>query len=177
MSGEDALGQPKNFRHSLAPIDSPPSFWTHVKMLIWRDVKNVGRDKSVTLARVIQSASMALLIGTIFHSVGSTSTASATNLQSQFGAIVLVSCTVMMGPAQAALLAFPEERPVFLREYTTKHYSVTAYFLSRLAVEAVLTGVQTFIIVSRLVLPLSVSMYDFLTRTAQIARSWGSRST
>ena len=48
----------------------------------------------------------------------------------------------MMGTAQQALLAFPQERPVFLREYSTDHYSVVSYFLSRLTMEAVLTAVQ-----------------------------------
>lgn len=43
-----------------------------------------------------------------------------------------------------ALLAFPEERPVFLREYSTNHYSAIAYFLSRLTMEAFITGAQIF---------------------------------
>lgn len=41
----------------------------------------------------------------------------------------------MFGTAMPTLLSFPEERPVFLREYSTNHYSVIAYFMSRLAME------------------------------------------
>jgi len=48
----------------------------------------------------------------------------------------------MFGTAQPALLSFPQERPVFLREYSTDHYSVFSYFLSRLTMEAFITALQ-----------------------------------
>ena len=51
----------------------------------------------------------------------------------------------MFGTAQPALLAFPEERPVFLREYSTNHYSVISYFLSRLTMEAFITALQILV--------------------------------
>lgn len=54
----------------------------------------------------------------------------------------------MFGTAQPALLAFPEERPVFLREYSTDHYSVGSYFLSRLTMELFITALQICIQVS-----------------------------
>lgn len=53
----------------------------------------------------------------------------------------------MVGTAQPALLAFPAERPVFVREYSTNHYSVFAYFMSRLIVEATVTALQVVKIV------------------------------
>ena len=53
----------------------------------------------------------------------------------------------MMGTAQQALLTFPQERPVFLREYSTDHYSVVSYFLSRLTMEATLTALQILVMV------------------------------
>ena len=56
--------------------------------------------------------------------------------------VVLMS---MFGTAQPALLAFPEERPVFLREYSTNHYSVFSYFMARLTMEAFITAVQVLV--------------------------------
>ena len=53
----------------------------------------------------------------------------------------------MVGTAQPALLAFPAERPVFVREYSTNHYSVVSYFLSRFIIEAIVTALQVFKIV------------------------------
>ena len=61
------------------------------------------------------------------------------------GALIMVLLMSMFGTAQPALLAFPEERPVFLREYSTNHYSVGAYFSSRLTMEAFITGLQVFV--------------------------------
>jgi ABC-type multidrug transport system permease subunit len=57
----------------------------------------------------------------------------------------MVVLMAMFGTAQPALLAFPEERPVFLREYSTNHYSVLSYFLARLTVEASITAVQVLV--------------------------------
>jgi ABC-type multidrug transport system permease subunit len=48
----------------------------------------------------------------------------------------------MMSTAQPAMMAFPQERPVFLREYSTDHYSVGAYFVCRFTLEATLNGLQ-----------------------------------
>lgn len=45
----------------------------------------------------------------------------------------------MFGAAQPVLLSFPLERPTFLREYATATYGVLPYFLSKTAVELVLT--------------------------------------
>mmetsp|Transcript_6121 Transcript_6121/g.8657 ORF Transcript_6121/g.8657 Transcript_6121/m.8657 type:complete len:203 (-) Transcript_6121:830-1438(-) len=52
----------------------------------------------------------------------------------------------MFGTAQPALLQFPDERPVFLREYSTSHYSALSYFMSRLAMEAFITGLQVLVL-------------------------------
>lgn len=56
--------------------------------------------------------------------------------QAQLGAIVNVLISTMMGQSQVSLTTFPTERPLFLREYSTNHYSVVAYFTSKLATEA-----------------------------------------
>jgi hypothetical protein len=80
------------------------------------------------------------LIGTIFYDVGAQPSDVAANLNSHFGALIMMLMMGMMGTAQQALLSFPTERPVFLREYSTNHYSVASYFLSRLTVEAVVTA-------------------------------------
>jgi hypothetical protein len=45
----------------------------------------------------------------------------------------------MFGSAQPVLLAFPAERPVFLREYRTGTYGTFPYFLSKTVVELVMS--------------------------------------
>ena len=61
---------------------------------------------------------------------------------------ILILMMAMFGTAMPTLLSFPEERPVFLREYSTNHYGVIAYFLSRLAMEALITFFQVIVLVS-----------------------------
>jgi len=48
----------------------------------------------------------------------------------------------MFGTAQPVLLSFPSERPVFLREYSTRHYDVASYFCAKFSVEAAITAAQ-----------------------------------
>jgi hypothetical protein len=88
---------------------------------------------------------MNLLFGLIFQGVGKKDSADNNNIQAQFGAVVLTMLNVMFGTAQPAIFGIPAERPVFVREYSTDHYSVIAYFLSRLTVEAIITLLQVFV--------------------------------
>jgi ABC-2 type transporter len=64
------------------------------------------------------------------------------NAQSAFGALLMSLMANMFSVILPALLAFPEERPVFLREFSTSHYSVAAYFTSRFTMELFVNGVQ-----------------------------------
>ncbi|OEU13882.1 ABC2_membrane-domain-containing protein [Fragilariopsis cylindrus CCMP1102] len=52
-----------------------------------------------------------------------------------FGAIANLLISTMFGVAQSSLTEFPKDRPVFLREYSTNHYSVLPYFLAKFSIE------------------------------------------
>jgi ABC-type multidrug transport system permease subunit len=105
------------------------------------------RDKSILGWRFAFTAFLGLLIGVIFLDVGESDSSYNANLNSHFGAVIMVLMMGMMGTAQQALLVFPQERPVFLREYSTNHYSVISYFVNRLAVEVVVTGLQILVLI------------------------------
>ena len=64
------------------------------------------------------------------------------NAQSTFGALLMALLANVFSVALPSLTCFPEERPVFLREYSTNHYSVLAYFASRLTIELLVTAMQ-----------------------------------
>lgn len=117
-------------------------------MLFQRDLTHILRDKSALLPRLLQTGILAVLTGIIFFKVGEESATDAANLQSRFGAITICCAIALMFTGQAALLVFPEERPIFLREYITNHYSIVAYFLSHLVIEAATCAVQMLILVS-----------------------------
>mmetsp|Transcript_12643 Transcript_12643/g.29348 ORF Transcript_12643/g.29348 Transcript_12643/m.29348 type:complete len:224 (+) Transcript_12643:376-1047(+) len=57
-------------------------------------------------------------------------------VQAQLGAVVNILISTMMGQSQTALVIFSSERSLFLREYSTNHYSIVTYFLSHLMTEA-----------------------------------------
>ena len=86
-----------------------------------------------------------MLFGLIFQNVGKSDSSDFNNAQGHFGAIVLTMINAMFGTAQPAIFAIPAERPVFVREYSTDHYSVLSYFLARLTIEATITLIQTFV--------------------------------
>lgn len=132
---------------------------TQVKMLFKRELLNLKRDTTAIGSRMGLTIFLGVLIGVIFLDVGQSDRADFSNVQSTFGALIMVLMMGMFGTAQPALLSFPEERPVFLREYSTDHYSVGAYFLSRLSMEAFITCLQVLIQV-RILLSLFMDSVD-----------------
>jgi hypothetical protein len=149
-AGKDALGititrRPGKGEEGANYDDKPPGMPTELRLLFRREFRNLVRDTTALGARFGITIFLGVLIGTIFLDVGNSDSAEQVNIQSHFGALVIVMLTGMFGTAQPALLAFPEERPVFLREYSTNHYSVISYFLARLTNEAIITGGQMFV--------------------------------
>lgn len=156
--GQDALGitisSRYGRRHSSASTDtedmgprdtSPPGFFMQTKLLFHREWKNLGRDVAALGTRFGTTIFLSILVGIIFLDVGETDSSVNANLQSHFGSLIMVLLMGMFGTAQPALISFPSERPVFLREYSTNHYSVVSYFMSRLTMEAFITALQVLV--------------------------------
>jgi len=146
LEGRDALGITITGHAKEPGFDMRPvGFFTEIKLLFGREITNLIRDTTAVGARFGLTIFLSTLIGTIFLNVGETNSENQSNLNSHFGAIVMVLLMGMFGTAQPALLSFPEERPVFLREYSTNHYSVFSYFISRLVMEAFITFLQVLV--------------------------------
>lgn len=151
-AGQDALGititkRPKAGENTLYERP-PPGMLVQTSLLFKREFQNLHRDVTALGARFGLTIFLGVLIGIIFLDVGESDPGIPSNLQSRFGAMVMVLLMSMFGTAQPALLSFPEERPVFLREYSTNHYSVISYFVSRLTMEACITALQVLVMVS-----------------------------
>lgn len=112
------------------------SFMTEVRLLFTREFKNIARNKLIR-ARFGLTTFISLLVGCIFFGVGS-----GQDINSHFGAMVMMLMISMFSTALPTLVGFSDERPVFLREYSTNHYSVVSYFISKLFMEASITLVQ-----------------------------------
>ena len=115
---------------------------TQIVLLFNREVKNLFRATHALKARVAMTIMISLVIGFIFYQVAETDYSEFINVQSTFGALLMALLANVFSTALPSLLAFPEERPVFLREYSTNHYTVLAYFVSRLGMELIITAVQ-----------------------------------
>lgn len=112
------------------------SFVTEVRLLFKRELKNTIRNKLVR-ARFALTTFISLLVGCIFFGVGS-----GQDINSHFGSMVMMLMISMFSTALPTLVGFSDERPVFLREYSTNHYSVVSYFISKLVAEALITLIQ-----------------------------------
>jgi ABC-type multidrug transport system permease subunit len=147
----------------------PPGMISQTKMLFQREVRNLRRDTTALAGRFGLAIFMSTLVGIIFYDVGKSDLMVSSNLQSHFGAVLILLMMGMFGTAQPALLAFPQDRPVFLREYSTKHYSVTSYFISRLTMEAFVTALQVLVNV--------VIVYWLVAYKAGFATIWATAYT
>lgn len=126
---------------------------TQVYLLFNREILNLKRDVVSTIGRFGITMILGILVAIIFKDVGRSDSAIPSNINSHFGAILMIAFMGMFSTAAQALLSFPQERPVFLREYTTNHYSTLAYFMSRFSLEAFVTAMQVLVQVSSMMFP------------------------
>merc|ERR1719506_567284 len=90
-----------------------------IRWLFIRECLNIIRDKPALIARYGATVFLNLLFGIIFLDAGRGDDADTVSINNHFGALTLVTISTMFGSAQPALLTFPAERPLFLREYST----------------------------------------------------------
>lgn len=128
-------------------------FCRQLCMLTAREVRGTLRNKGILFARLGMSIFLSGLYAWLFagsaaqgdsfdskdtpNCVAGTFNAAncAADFQAHFGTLVSIGIMAMMGSAQPVLLQFPQERPVFLREYAAQQYGVVPYFISKTLVE------------------------------------------
>ena len=118
------------------------------RILLGREIKNTFRNKQIMGMRFGAAIIMSLLFGGVFFQVGKASSlTSAAFLDSQVmsyvGAVTFVCIQAMFANVQPILIAFPKERPIFIREYSGGSYSAAVYFLCKSLVEIPLLAVQS----------------------------------
>lgn len=113
------------------------SMWLQLVLLMEREKRNVLRNKSLTIINICVTGFLAFIYGLFFWGVGKIDRTDPLDVQAQLGALVNILLTTMMGQSQYAIVSFPLARPLFLREYSTNHFSVVPWFLSKLAAEMV----------------------------------------
>lgn len=149
----EALGERgRSMERSIIQTGRSTGFCKQLMMLLGREVRGTFRNKGILYARFGMSIFLAALYGWLFSgsaAQGDKANSSQPNcvkatfdaggctgdFQAHFGTLVSLSIMAMMGAAQPVLLQFPQERPVFLREYAAHQYGVVPYFISKTFVE------------------------------------------
>merc|ERR1711871_1264799 len=130
--------------------------WTQFQMLFRRDWSNFFRDKGSLGARIGSTVFLNIIVAVVFQNsanwddVADAETAGAVELltksREHFGAITQIFISAMFGLAQPALLTFPLERPVFIREYLLGTYGSLPYLFAKVLVDVPVTFAQSGLI-------------------------------
>ena len=110
----------------LPPVTT--SFFMQLKWLGWRERLALQRDKAGTFIPFFITGFLHVIFSVIFLGVGSGNSENVVKLTSHAGAVTFITVSAMFGTSQTALLTFPFERPLFLRESAngTQHPSAHA---------------------------------------------------
>ena len=142
ISGSSSALVNGNSSDSSARNNATPGTITQTRLLFDRELHNLVRATHALKARTGMTIMISLLIGCLFYQVAKLEFDDYVVVQTTFGALLLSLMANIFSTALPSLTAFPEERPVFLREYSTNHYTVLSYFVSRLAMELGVSAVQ-----------------------------------
>jgi len=146
-------------------------FATQTRLLFDREIKKLYRDKFSFVIRVGSTTVFGLLFGLIFLNVGKSYYIDYPEVMASFGAIANLLISTMFGVAQSSLTEFPKDRPVFLREYSTNHYSVLPYFLAKFTIECFTAFCQVLVqcIASFFLMGFQMNFFLFLALNFMLA--------
>merc|ERR1711862_199639 len=87
---------------------------------------------------------LAAIFGLMFWDVGRKDRSNMIVVQAVLGSLVNLMISTLFGQSNTAIAMFARDRPLFLREYSTDHYNIVPYFLSKLGSEAFNAFVAVF---------------------------------
>jgi len=118
----------------------PVSFFTEFKMLQRREFQNFLRSPIGVVINVAMTVVLSLIFSVIFWGIAGRPRESMPVVQGVVGATANILVSTLFGQSNPAMMVFSRDRPVFLREYSTDHYTIVPYFLSKLYSEAFNSG-------------------------------------
>ena len=131
LSTMNELKEPTNHdAHAMGTRDTLTQFC----ILFQREFLGVWRDRVGFMISIILSLVLSSLFGGIFWQVGKNAT-SEDKVQSRSGAVMFFCITLMFSTAQPTVLTFQFQKPVFVREYMQKTYSLLPYFLAKVIMD------------------------------------------
>nr|BDX53025.1 Scarlet [Dorcus rectus] len=103
--------------------------WTKLSWLTYRSFIDILRNPTVQALRILQKIGIAIMVGLCY--LGTVSL-SQNGIQSVQGAIFLFVTENTFTPMYSVLVAFPDDIPLFLREYRSGLYPAGLYYISKI---------------------------------------------
>lgn len=128
--------RPSQVEKIQVPDRSHVSMWQELKLLQEREFRDIKRNPLLIVINITITSVLALIFGVMFLDVGRKDRANIIVVQGTLGALVNLMVSTLMGQSNTAVTIFARDRPLFLREYSTDHYNIVPYFLSKLGSEA-----------------------------------------
>ncbi|XP_042225060.1 protein scarlet-like [Homarus americanus] len=105
-----------------------PNWWIQLYWLTWRSLLDSYRNPDVHAIRILQKIIMALLIGVCYTNV----TLNQAGVQDIEGVLFIFITENTFPSVYAVLNIFPQELPLFLREYKNGIYRCDIYYISKM---------------------------------------------
>nr|QAV55735.1 ATP-binding cassette sub-family G member 4-like protein [Sogatella furcifera] len=105
------------------PVSKLEQFW----ILFMRCTKITNRDMYLSRTRIITHIMLGLLLGCLFYNFGNDADKVVGNHSFFFFAVLFIHFSSSM----PAIMTFPSEANVFLREHSNNWYSLTVYFFAK----------------------------------------------
>lgn len=144
----------ERIHRKLYPHRQRASCCVEFRELVFREYQGVCRDKMALVARFGSTIFLNAIISMVFYGTarwdesinqeGPITYSYMTEwVQNHFGSLIQVGIGGMFAISQPVVLTFPQERPIFLREYALGMYSSIPYFVSKLMVEIPMAFIQS----------------------------------
>jgi len=118
------------------PEQNPVSIFTELRYLLNREFRDIHRNPLMTVINVVITSVLAAIFGLMFWDIGRKDRSETIVVQAVLGSLVNLMISTLFGQSNTAITIFARDRPLFLREYSTDHYNIVPYFLSKLGSEA-----------------------------------------
>ncbi|XP_046390561.1 protein scarlet [Ischnura elegans] len=139
-----------------APLWIMQLFW-----LTYRSLVTVVRDPSVQTIRILQKVAIAIMAGLCYFGVGM---GDQRGIQAVQGALFIFVTENTFAPMYSVLAVFPQEMPLFNREYKAGLYNTHAYYLSKMLamIPGLIVEPFLFVLICYWLIGLRSSTYAFL---------------
>ncbi|XP_076246923.1 ATP-binding cassette sub-family G member 4 isoform X2 [Calliopsis andreniformis] len=104
------------------------SFWQEEKVLLLRAMICTKRDNTLTKLRLAAHVVIAFLLGVVFYNSG----INASRVNSNIACVFFILLFLYFSSSMPAVLVFPVEAAVFLREYLNNWYRLRSYYTTKI---------------------------------------------